>query len=456
MNRRDLLRKGGLAALGLILPPFVGPQFLTRKLLAGATGTGTGLKKMIFIFQRGGNDALNTVIPRGDADYSQVNRPGLFINDAEAVDLGNNFAQLHPSLDPLMEVFNHTSLNGVPGPGNLAVLHRIGYPEQSRSHFSAQQFWENGVPGNETLDEGLLYRRFASVPGFADNPFPGAYLDDSLPVVMRGSIPMPAFPATADYSFSGSLAQVEKFLGALPSTPGGTDGHGFYGAYGGKPDIEGGAYRDILMPTGVKLGESVSTVQQALAQGPYVPENGALYPNNTFGAQLSEIAMLLKRTPATLLGVNIDGWDTHTGQGRIVGAHPNLLASLAQGIQALSRDLQAQWEDVLIVTVSEFGRTSIENGSQGTDHGAGTTMFIAGGNVVGGVYNCDPTTWAPGSMFTVNDRYLAANTDFRAIFSEIFSGHFGDDPLLMEQFMPGFDAAAVANPELFNPLGFMG
>ena len=454
LNRRNLLKSGGLAALGLILPPFVGPEFLARKLMAG--NGGTGQKKMIFIFQRGGNDAINTVIPRGDADYSSATRPGLFINDLEAIDLGNGFAQLHPSLQPLMEVFNNSALNGIPGPGNLAVLHRIGYPEQSRSHFSAQQFWENGVPGNETLDEGLLYRRFANVPGFPDNPFPGAYLDDSLPVVMRGSIPMPAFPATADYSFPGTLAQVAKFLGELPSTPGATDGRGFYGAYGGKPDVEGAKYRDILMPTGVKLGESVSTVQQALAQGPYIPENGALYPDNTFGAQLSEIAMLMKRTPATLLGVNIDGWDTHTAQGRLNGSHPNLLGDLALGIQALSRDLQSQWQDVVVVTVSEFGRTSIENGSQGTDHGASSTMFVAGGSVVGGVYNCDPSSWAPGSMFTVNDRYLAANTDYRMIFSEIFANHFGDDLSLMDQFMPGFDAAAAANPALFTPLGFIG
>ena len=126
LNRRNLLKSGGLAALGLILPPFVGPEFLARKLMAG-TG-GTGQKKMIFIFQRGGNDAINTVIPRGDADYSTGTRPGLFINDTEALDLGNGFAQLHPSLQPLMEVFNNSALNGIPGPGNLAVLHRIGYP----------------------------------------------------------------------------------------------------------------------------------------------------------------------------------------------------------------------------------------------------------------------------------------------------------------------------------------
>ncbi len=455
LNRRDLLRNGGLAALGLILPPLAGPNFLARKLLAGPIGGGTSAKKMIFIFQRGGNDAVNTVIPRGDTDYSQEFRPTLFINDAEAIDLGNGFAQLHPALNPLMEIYNHSSLNGVVGPGNLAVLHRIGYPEQSRSHFSAQQFWENGVPGDETLEEGFIYRRFANVPGFSDDPFPGAFLDTSLPLSMRGPVPMPAFPATEDYSFSGSLAEVARFLGVLPSTPNGTDGKGFYGAYGGKPDNEGAPYRDILMPTGVKLGESVNTVQQALAQGPYVPENGAVYPANTFGQQLTEIAMLLKRTPATVLGVNIGGWDTHTNQGQITGGHPNILGDLAQGIQALSRDLQDMWEDTIVVTISEFGRTSIENGSQGTDHGASTAMFVAGGPVVGGVYNCDPSTWQAGALFSVNDRYLAANTDFRVIFSEIFQQHFGDAPDTMNQFMPGYDIAATENPGLFTPLGFL-
>ncbi|NCG12567.1 MAG: DUF1501 domain-containing protein [Planctomycetia bacterium] len=454
MNRRDLLKSGSLAALGLLLPPIYGPEFLKRKLLAGSAGTGN--KKMIFIFQRGGNDALNTVIPRGDLDYSANSRPTLFINDTQAIDLGNGFAQLHPAMQPMMEVFNHTSLNGVAGPGNLAVLHRVGYPSQSRSHFSAQHFWENGVPGDEQLDEGLLYRRFASSPGFSDMPFAGAYLNDSLPTALRGATPLPAFPGTADYSFSGNFAEVEKFLGLLPSTPGGTDGKGLYGAYGGKPDIEGGAYRDLQMPTGVKLGESVSVVQQALAQGPYTPENGAIYPTTTFGTQLSEIAMLLKRTPAQLLGVNIGGWDTHTAQGTLVGGHPNILGELASGIQALSRDLQSQWEDVVIVTVSEFGRTSDENGSRGTDHGASSAMFVAGGGVLGGVYNCDAATWGPGSMYSENSRYLAANTDFRVVFSEIFQQVFGDDPSMMEQFMPGYNAAAAANPGLFTPLGFLG
>ncbi|HIA27616.1 MAG TPA: DUF1501 domain-containing protein [Planctomycetes bacterium] len=453
INRRDLLRNGSLAALGLILPPLAGPRFLGRRLFAG---TGTTAKKMIFIFQRGGNDAVNTVIPRGDLEYNQANRPSLFINDTVAIDLGNGFAQLHPALEPMMEVYNHILLNGVAGPGNLAVLHRVGYPSQSRSHFSAQQFWENGVPGDDTLQEGMIYRRFASDPDFASEPFPGAFLDDSLAVSLRGAVPIPAFPAAEDYSFDGSLAEVARFLGQLPSTPGGTDGKGLYGVYGGKPDLLGAPYRDILMPTGVKLGESVSTVQQALAQGPYVPENGAVYPNGTFGTQLSEIAMLLKRTPASILGVNIGGWDTHTNQGTLAGNHPNILGQLALGIQALSRDLQSQWQDVVVVTLTEFGRTSAENGSQGTDHGASTAMFVAGGSVIGGVYNCDASTWATGDLFTENDRYVAANCDYRSIFAEIFQQHFGDDPAMMDTFIPGFDAAAAANPELFAPLGFLG
>ena len=78
MNRRDLLKTGGLAAMGLIFPPLAGPEFFKRKLLAGSSGNGN--KKMIFIFQRGGNDALNTVLPRGDVEYNLTHRPTLFIN----------------------------------------------------------------------------------------------------------------------------------------------------------------------------------------------------------------------------------------------------------------------------------------------------------------------------------------------------------------------------------------
>src|SRR5688572_24488517 len=139
ISRRHFLKASSLAwgALGVDLCT---PGLFQRRLLAADILTD---RKLIFIFQNGGNDGLNTVIPRGDTSYNGETRPSLYIPQNQAIDLGNGFAQLHPALQPLMEIYNSTSLNGQAGPGNLAVLHRIGYSGQSQSHFDSQQYWQN-------------------------------------------------------------------------------------------------------------------------------------------------------------------------------------------------------------------------------------------------------------------------------------------------------------------------
>ncbi len=181
--------------------------------------------------------------------------------------------------------------------------------------------------------------------------------------------------------------------------------------------------------------------------------NGAVYPPGSLGRKLRDIALLLKRTPVRVLGTNLGGWDTHTKQGGAVGYHRNLLATLAQGFQALYRDLQDQWEDLIIVTMSEFGRTSKENGSLGTDHAYAGAQFIAGGGVKGGVYNCDSTTWSAGDLFSQKGRYVKHRTDYRGVFAEIFSRHFGDDDATLAQVIPGYEQLSQ-RPD-FAPLGFL-
>lgn len=451
MNRRDMLKQSSVLAMGLGLN-FFSPALFKRKLIAGPM---TSPRKMIFIFQRGGNDAVNTIIPRGDSQYSTGNRPSLFIPQGNAIDLGNGFAQAHPALAPLMEIYNSTALNGVAGPGNLAVLHRIGYAGQSQSHFSSQQYWENGVPGDEDLDEGMIYRQIAATMDPGNSPFVAAAISSSQMVALKGPITLPAFNNPNEFLFNGNTAQVQKFLGQLPSSPVGGDGKGMLGLYGGPRDSIGKPYRDLVYGTGLTLVESINIVQTALQQGPYTPENGATYPNGGLGDRLRQVSMLLKRTPVRVLGVNVGGWDTHSDQGGANGQHANLLGELAQGIQALSRDLQSQWDDVIIVTMSEFGRTSIENGSQGTDHAHAGVMLVAGGRVNGGVYNCDSSTWANGDLLSVDNRYIRRRTDYRAVFGEIFMRHFGDDLPLVNQVIPGYSAAASANPSDFNFLNFV-
>ena len=453
LTRRDLLRSSalGFGAFGLqCFHPFL----INRRLMAQDGGSP---KKMIFIFQRGGNDGINTCIPRGDSDYNNTNRPTIFIPEADAIDSGNNFAQFHPMLAPVMEIYNHSTVNGQDGLGNLAVIHRVGYDGQSQSHFDSQDYWENGSPGDGKLREGFIYRRIAQAHDLADaeNSFLAASLSSSQLMSLSGTVPFPSFRRLRQYSLPDTGPDQDKVIGSDPTEPGALDGKGIRGLYGGNPTLPDSRYADLVHKTGQALAGSLEQVNDALAEGDYVPENGAVYPDNGLGQKLQETALLLKRTPMRIVGVNIGGWDTHGSQGRIYGDHGNLLQELAGGFQALSRDLQNQWDDLIIVTMTEFGRTSLENSGGGTDHAESSVMFVAGGGVKGGVYNCDANTWKTGDMFSVRERYLSRRTDFRSVFAEIFTKHFGDDADALDEVMPGYNNALAANPGDFTSLGFL-
>ncbi len=450
-TRRDFLRAGSMTALGAGLG-FIRPEIFEDQVLADRVASDT---KLIFIFQRGGNDGINTVIPYGDSEYNKSNRPTLFIPRANAIDPGNDFAGLHPRMAPMTEIYNHPALTGVDGPGNLAILHRIGYDGQSKSHFDSRQYWETGVPGDSSFREGMIYRQVAMTMNPLENNLVAAAMSNSQMVSLKGPLPIPTLGNVNTYSFSGNPAGSVKFIGSLPSTPQGSDGSGLLGIYGGPHDLADKPYRDLVYGTGLALTNSMSIVQQAVAQGPYVPSGGANYPGGGFGNRLRQIAMLLKRTDARVLGVNIGGWDNHSNQGKIYGRQGNLLAQVAQGFQALYRDLQEQWDKLLIVTMTEFGRTSKENGSKGTDHGHACVMFVAGGSVRGGVYNCDASTWDNGDMFSIKDRYVRRMTDYRAVFGEIFTRHFGDSEDMLETIIPGYTQAALDNPGDFERLNFI-
>lgn len=112
------------------------------------------------------------------------------------------------------------------------------------------------------------------------------------------------------------------------------------------------------------------------------------------------------------------------------------------------RNYAAIWDKTVVVTLSEFGRTTIQNGSGGTDHAAASCLFAQGGPVNGAVYNCDASTWPSGVMFGVNNRYLLERTDYRAVFWEILRDHMGADPASVEAVFPGYTALGLASQEL--------
>lgn len=422
--------------------------------------------KLLFIFQRGGNDGINTVIPQGDPSYSPALRPSLYINPASGLGLDTTgFAQLHPGMSPLMEVYNGSAINGVPGMGNLALVHRVGYTRQSRSHFDSQDYWERGVPRDPSVKTGMFYRHLAASSDLSDpvNGFSAASISSNGLRALQGETPFPNFTSASQFDFLGSAEERLKFRGQPPSSEGAGDGKGMLGLYGGT-QLGGRTPSGIVHSTGQALGTTLEAL--AGAQETYLPENGAVYPDGRFGRYLSEASMLFKRTDVRILGLNIGGHDTHTNQGAANGSQEGNLADLAEGIRALSLDLQDQWSNLLVVTMTEFGRTSKENGSNGTDHGEASVMFVAGGGVNGGVYNCDETSWEhadpsdpdpdeSSAMFLRSGRYLSRKTDFRSVFAEVFTKHFGDSPERLETIIPGYAQAVADTPDEMAELGIL-
>jgi hypothetical protein len=319
------------------------------------------------------------------------------------------------------------------------------------------------------LTDGMLYRQLNAMLDLDDpsNSFPAAGLSSSQLVALSGANPIPNFSDSGDFNFLGNANERAKFLGQLPTSEGAGDGKGILGLYGDSP-LANALYADLVKGTGQALGGTITTLTSANST-PYVPNNAALYPGGTFGARLKEAAMLFKRTDACILGINIGGWDTHTNQGGVYGGHGNNLNSFADAFAAMKDDLGAEpnggggtlWDDTVVVSMTEFGRTSKENGSGGTDHAEASVMFVAGGAVNGGVYNCDSGTWETGAneadsaMFKVNSRYLSRRTDFRAVFGEIFTKHYGDTPAQLETVIPGYNQALADNPNEMTQLGIL-
>lgn len=446
LNRRDFMRLGGAGlALGSLNSIFnVG--FMRQALHAAITGPNP--KKLIFIFQRGGNDSVGTIIPHGDPQYNLTNRPTLYLNPATTLPLsGNTFVEAHPKLAKAVEVYDA---------GELAIIHQVAYPQQSRSHFSSEHYWQNAIPGDEQTEEGWLNRLIAGDPTLANHPIPGASISFQLQLMFKGPLVVPQFQFLRDYSL-GTGAAAGKLVGAVPSM--GSNGSGLQGVYSRAADTS--EYDQLVRDNGVSMGASLDVVQ---ALPPYTPANGATYPlangdpgddpdfqngtSRTFFEQLRDGVRLLKQTDCRLIGIDLGGWDTHSNQASANG-QPRLLHTLAHGIRSAALDCSDPandiWNDTLIVVASEFGRTSKENASLGTDHAEAGVMFVAGGNVNGGVYNGSAGNWS--GILSVNNRYLGMRTDFRAVYAEILQRHFGISPMEIDSIIPGWNALNPALPQ---------
>jgi len=389
ISRRVFLKDGGLALVSLGFAP----AFLARTV----EGIGAARQKvLITIFQRGAVDGLNMVVPFGERDYYAA-RPTLAIakpgSEDGAVDL-DGFFGLHPRMRALKSLWDS---------GNLAVVHASGSPDDTRSHFDAQDYMESATPGVKSTPDGWINRYLHAKEHQKATPFRAVALAQQLPRALQGSAPALAIGQIAQFGIRAGQA-TDMVQSSFESE---------YAA----------AASSVLHSTGREAFDAVRMLKKA-DPAQYAPSNGAEYPRSPFGEALKQIVQLIKADVGLEVAFAESGnWDHHANEGAAVGILANRLNDLSQGLAALVRDLGDRMQEVVVMTMSEFGRAVAENGSRGTDHGHGNAMMILGGSVRGGkVYGRWPGL-APEQRHDGRD--LAVTTDFRAVFNEVVRGHLG-------------------------------
>src|SRR5205814_931892 len=177
----------------------------------------------------------------------------------------------------------------------------------------------------------------------------------------------------------------------------------------------------------------------------YVVDTGAY----GFFNNLKAAALVLNKTDAIVAGTEMNGFDTHSAQGKVAGAQPNLLRRIGWAMYGLRKYFlkyaeRASWDNLVVVTLSEFGRTTVENSDRGTDHAEAGVMFVAGGGVKGGVFGCHPNDSVPwvigqsGSMFGAGKRYLQRAFDYRSVLGKLIRDDLGATPTQLNRFIPGY------------------
>jgi uncharacterized protein (DUF1501 family) len=413
MNRRFFIKSGGiaLASFGLMAST---PTFLKRALAETVDKvTGGRRKTLIAIFQRGAVDGLNMVVPYGEHAYYDM-RPNIAIpqpnGGAEAALNLDGFFGLHPALGSFKPMWDSK---------RLAIVHASGSPDNTRSHFDAQDYMESATPGVKSTRDGWLNRYLQAKDDPSKSLFRAVSMTQQMPRAMQGRAPALAISNLADFRIRAGQTSASL--------------------QGGFEEIYDQAVNDTLHGTGKETFEAINYLKQ-VNPAQYKPENGAAYPTTPFGNALRQTAQLIKAGVGLEVAfADVGGWDTHVNEGNQQGQLSNLLRNFSAAIAALYTDLGQRMDDVVILTMSEFGRTARENGNRGTDHGHANAMFVIGNSVRGGKVFGDWPGLKSDQLYEGRD--LALTTDFRDVFGEVAAKHLGATNL--KAVFPGYDGGAA-------------
>lgn len=412
-SRRGFLKGGGLALFGIGLggvPAFVRAAANSYK----ATGLYGKKRILVCIFQRGAMDGLMAVTPFTDT-HLKTARPNLFMEAGSGkplIDLDGRFG-MHPGLKSFEQFFKDK---------RLAIVHGMGSPNNTRSHFDAQDYMESGTPFNKGTASGWL-NRAVGLMGHDATPFRAVSLTSSMPRSLYG-----------DYG-AIAISNLQDFNIQLRGNAGGANM-----AAKSFEDLYDATSNELLKETGKESFDAIKMLQKTDLKN-YKPAAGAVYPISPLGNALKQIAQLIKMDVGLEVAfAESGGWDTHFNQGAETGQFARNVKDLSDSMTAFWADMGAMQDDVTIMTMTEFGRTVKQNGTNGTDHGRGSCAFIIGNNVNGGKVHGTVPALAVENL--EDGRDLPVTTDFRSIFSEVAGRHLKitDEKKLL---FPDFKGTAI-------------
>jgi uncharacterized protein (DUF1501 family) len=409
-TRRTFLGQTGSLLLGACAVPSLAPGFrvFAEPLRTRADATKDAKSTLVVIYLRGGADALNVVVPYANRNYYEV-RPTISIPPKEedgrpgVVPLDDTYG-LHPALAPLKPYWDAKQCAAIIG---------VGSPDNTRSHFDAQDFMEYGAPGNRGIRQGWLNRYLEQTRTKDASPMRALAIQGLLPRSLRGSYPVLAVPRLRQSDSEGLLDlfdDVYKNHGGMEK-----DMHG--------GELSGGALegRNGAVDVGRNTIETLRHFWEITESG---PPTKAKYPRGSLGSQLATIARVIKANEGLeVAAVDLGGWDTHQGQGSTDGSFQPLLARLGEAMAAFAGDIGDHLKRTTILVMTEFGRTVAENGNRGTDHGRGGMMLCLGGSVAGAQVLGTYGTLEQRDLEDKRD--LRVTVDYRAVFQETLKGAFG-------------------------------
>ncbi len=402
LNRRTLLAGAGAGVLSLstvMLTESAAPRYAYANT---PLGDGTVL---VMIYLRGGADGLSLVTPYNDPFYHQNRRTTKKSLDMTGAYKLDDTFMLAPELGGLREAWVA---------GDLSIAHSVGIDNNTRSHFTNYTLADRSAPVQYktgwlarlldlTEDNQSQFRAFSHASRVA-GAFYGA--DQDILAINGFS----NFKVTSN---PNDVATINGVANRIANSVGGSLGQTAQHTLNGMGEI------------------------RQLAEAGYTPENGADYGKSDFGASMRDIAQIIKADKGVqVVTVDHGDWDTHRGQNE--RATP-LASQLGDALGAFYKDMGAlRMQKIVVLTVSEFGRTTIENPSQGTDHGAGNFSFILSGKATGKIAG---GSWV--GLENSEDKDNVIKTDYRSLAAEVMSKGLGIDQGRVQEVFPEFTPSPV-------------